>query len=161
MPRFFVNLVAPLLPALIPLILFAACATSPSRETAKACEAAERGDIPAAIEAADRAYSQFDKLTTDDLCRLAASYAVIALTNSDEQAADRFQKAYKASMKSDPEGAEKYYATLDPQMAEGLAIISGLLDGEGIYTTTSSSQADTSAVDDASVEIATEALSED
>lgn len=161
MPRFLVNLVAPLLPALIPLILFAACATSPSRETANACEAAERGDIPAAVKAADRAYSQFDKLSTDDLCRLAASYAVIALTNSDEQAADRFQRAYKASIQSDPEGAEKYYSTLDPQMAEGLAIISGLLDGEGIYTTTSSSPADTLAVADESAQIATEALSED
>lgn len=161
MPRFLVNLVAPLLPALIPLILFAACATSPSRETANACEAAERGDIPAAVKAADRAYSQFDKLSTDDLCRLAASYAVIALTNSDEQAADRFQRAYKASIQSDPEGAEKYYSTLDPQMAEGLAIISGLLDGEGIYTTTSSSPGDTSAVEDESAQIATEALSED
>lgn len=161
MPRFLVNLVAPLLPALIPLILFAACASSPSRETANACEAAEKGDIPAAIEAADRAYSQFDKLSTDDLCRLAASYAVIALTNSDEQAADRFQKAYKASMQSDPEAAKKYYDTLDPQMAEGLAIISGLLDGEGIYTTTSESQTDSTAVTDEDAEVAAEAVSED
>lgn len=134
MSRFLAFLIAPILPALIPLILLAACATTPSSQAVEACEAAEKGDIPAALEAADKAYRGIDHLSTADLCRLAASYAVITITSGDAQAADRFQEAYHASIEKNPEAARAFYSTLDPQMADGLAIISGLLDGQGIYS---------------------------
>lgn len=127
MPRLIVNLIAPLLPAIIPLILLVACASTPGRDAADACEAAERGDIVAAIDAADKAYASFDKLSTRDLCNLAASYAVIAITSGDINAADRFEDAYKASLAENKQEAEKYYASLDPQMSEGLTIVAGLL----------------------------------
>lgn len=163
MPRLLVNLIAPLLPALIPLVLLAACASTPAREAADACDAARRGDIPEAITAADKAYAQFDKLTTDDLCRLAASYAVIALSTGDINAADRFQEAYKSSLSTDSKEANEFYASLDPQMSEGLKIISGLLDGQGIYTTASSAphQAIHSTAAEESADIANQALAED
>ncbi|MCM1029373.1 MAG: hypothetical protein NC342_06295 [Pseudoflavonifractor sp.] len=134
MARLFSSLIAPLLPAIIPLIILAACATSPGHDAAQACEAAEKGDIPAAMEAANKAFTHYEQLSTSDLCRLAAAYAVITITSGDEQAADRFQTVYKASLTSDPQEADSFYRTLDPQMADGLAIISGLLDGQGIYT---------------------------
>lgn len=134
MLRLLSSLIAPLLPALIPLVLFAACATTPAEEAREACEAAAQGEIPQAREAADRAFGQIDRLPLDGICRLAAAYAVIALTTGDEQAATRFQTAYTLSMASDPEAARSIYNSLDPQMADGLRIISGLLDGRGIYT---------------------------
>lgn len=159
MPRLLVNLIAPLLPALIPLILLAACASTPAREAADACEAARNGNITEAITAADKAYSHLDKLSTQDLCRLSASYAVIALTTGDAEAAQRFQQTYKASLAVDSTEANRFYASLDPQMAEGLKIISGLLDGQGIYAT-SSGKTDISPKE-AEAQIAEEALSED
>lgn len=95
----------------------------------EACKAAEKGDVVLAQEYADKAYESFDMLDVDAMCRLAASYAVITLTTGDQQAAERFQKCYKASMNTNPKQAEEVYKKLDPQMADGLAIISGLLDG--------------------------------
>lgn len=96
----------------------------------EACKAAENGDVVSAQQYADKAYESFDKLDVDGMCRLAASYAVITLTTGDQQAAERFQKCYKASMNANPKQAEEVYKKLDPQMADGLAIISGLLDGQ-------------------------------
>lgn len=134
MLRLLANLIAPLLPALIPLALFAACATTPADQAREACEAAAEGDMPQAREAADAAFEKIDRLPLDAICRLAASYAVIALTTGDEQAADRFQTAYSLSVASDSTAANRFYNSLDPQMADGLRIIAGLLDGRGIYT---------------------------
>lgn len=101
----------------------------------EACKAAEKGDVAHAIEYADKAYKDFDRLNTDALCRLAASYAVITLNTGDQQMADRFQQCYKASLNTNPQEAEKIYAELDPQMADGLAIISGLLEGRDNFST--------------------------
>lgn len=165
MPRLIVNLIAPLLPAIIPLILLVACASTPGRDAADACEAAERCDIVAAIDAADKAYANFNKLSTRDLCNLAASYAVIAITSGDINAADRFEDAYKASLAENREDAEKYYASLDPQMSEGLTIVAGLLAGNDLYASTASATYRPSIPDDTdsgtSPSVETEALAED
>lgn len=161
MPRILANLIAPLLPALIPLILLAACASTPAEEAREACEAAAKGDTRQALEAADKAYGQRDRLPLEDMCRLAASYAVVTLTTGDEQAAERFQTCYRASMDMDATAADAFYQTLDPQMAQGLAIISGLLDGTGIYTTTPvDTVAHSTAVEEAA-DIPAEAIAED
>lgn len=160
MPRPLITLIAQLLPAIIPLALLAACASSPAREAEDACEAARRGDIIAAVDAANRAYADFDHLSTDDLCRLAASYAVIALTSGDINAADRFEYVYKASLESDPGRANQFYASLDPNMAEGLRIVAGLFDGKGIYTRSPEYTAH-NRHPQVSPEIAAEALAED
>lgn len=134
MARFFSALVAPLLPAIIPLILLVACAKTPAQEASQAYDAARNGDIEMARKDASRAYDQYENLPVEDLCRLAAAYAMIAITTGDDEAADRFQTVYKASMTIDPLAADSFYRSQDPQMADGLAIISGLLDGNGIYS---------------------------
>lgn len=136
MTRLITHLIAPLLPAIIPLILLAACATTPARDAAQACEAARSGDIVSAIDAADRAYNKIDKLTTRDLCQLASSYAIIAIVSGDLGAADRFEDVYEASFASNKVEAESFYSSLDKKMAEGLKIVSGLLKGKTIYATT-------------------------
>lgn len=126
--------------AAIMILLTASCSRG-SEDARKACEAAENGDVEMALQYADKAYVDRSKLDTEDLCRLAASYAVVAITMGNEEAADRFQECYKASISEDKDRAEAFYKTLDPQMADGLAIISGLLDGADHYTTPAPDQA--------------------
>ncbi len=163
MARFFSALVAPLLPAIIPLILLVACGKTPSQEASQAYEAAEKGHIEAAQEAADKAFSEYEGLPIHDMCRLAASYAMIAITTGDDTAADRFQTVYKATMALDPDGANDFYRSLDPQMADGLAIISGLLDGKGIYSDTGAPEtaAETDSLTELQAELGTAGMIED
>lgn len=138
-------------------LLLGSCARG-SKDARLACEAAEKGEVEQALEYADKAYADRADLGNDDLCRLAASYAVVAVTLGNEDAAIRFQDCYKESLERDPKGAEAFYNKLDPQMADGLAIISGLLDGQANYTTMPESAADTP---DSPGVIDDEALAED
>ncbi len=41
---------------------------------------------------------------------------------------------YKASLQRDTAEAEAIYRSFDPQMADGLALINGLLDNSGSYS---------------------------
>ncbi len=163
MQRLFINLIAPILPALIPLILLAACATTPGQEASEACEAARDGHFTEAIESADKAYSHLDKLSNRDLCNLAAAYATIAIENGDLDAADRFGEVYTSSMAKDPEGSAKFYSSLDSRMSTGLKLLSGLLAGQGIYATTPISHKNyvVTPATDTTQAIADEALAED
>lgn len=163
MHRLITNLIAPILPALLPLILLAACATTPGMEASQACEDAQKGDIAAATVAADKAYASVDKLNVEGLCKLAAAYATIAITTGDLEAAGRFEEVYQASIDQDSAIAEKYYASLDPQMTGGLKIVSGLLAGNKIYshTTSTTSFNKLASVQASSAIIADEAIAED
>lgn len=143
------------------LALIAAGCNRAASDASEACKAAEKGDVTHALEYADKAYENFDQLNVDALCRLAASYAVITLTTGDQQSADRFQKCYKASMNANPKEAEKVYGQLDPQMADGLAIISGLLDGRDNFTTAPRDNADSATIATDESTVAEEALSMD
>lgn len=117
------------------MLLSSTACTHNSKEAAEAYQAAESGDIESALQHADQAYADFGKLGTEDMCRLAATYAVAAITMGNEQAMERFQQCYKTSISQDKQKAEEFYNTLDPQMADGLAIISNLLEGADNYTT--------------------------
>lgn len=163
MHRIIINLIAPILPALIPLILLAACASTPGQEASEAYEAACNGNFAEATEAADKAYAHLDKLNNTDLCNLAAAYAAIAVTNGDLDAADRFEVVYTSSLAKDPEGSAKFYSSLEPEMSTGLKLLSGLLAGQGIYATTPVSHKSyvSYPIVDSTQTIADEALAED
>ncbi|MDE6825526.1 MAG: hypothetical protein K2J18_02040 [Paramuribaculum sp.] len=145
----------------IAITLIASSCNQAAKDANEACKAAESNDIKQALVLADKAYENFNELNVDALCHLAASYAVITLTTGDQQAADRFQKCYKASMNADPAEAKKVYQSLDPQMADGLAIISGLLDGKENFIIDRSTDRDRDSIENLVEEDAIEGLSED
>ena len=145
----------------IAIALIASGCNHAAKDANEACKAAEKNEISRALTLADQAYEHFSELNVDALCHLAASYAVITLTTGDQQAADRFQKCYKASMNTDPAEAKKVYQSLDPQMADGLAIISGLLDGKENFTIDKSADLEKDSIENLIDEDGVEGLSED
>lgn len=144
----------------IAIALIASGCNHAAKDANEACKAAEKNEIARALTFADQAYEHFNELNVDALCHLAASYAVITLTTGDQQAADRFQKCYKASMNTNPAEAKKVYQSLDPQMADGLAIISGLLDGKDNFTIDNTSETERDSIENLISEEAIEGISE-
>lgn len=133
MKSFIRKILFPLFASFIMISIATSCSGSDS-QAAEAYEEAEKGNMDKALEHASAAYENYQALDLKDLCRLSATYAALALTNGDEELAHRFQVCYKASLQRDTAEAEAIYRSFDPQMADGLALINGLLDNSGSYS---------------------------
>lgn len=116
------------------MVTFATSCSDSDSQAAEAFEQAEKGNMDKALEHASAAYENYQSLDLKDLCRLSATYAALALTNGDEELAHKFQVCYKASLHRDTAEAEAIYRSFDPQMADGLALINGLLDNTASYS---------------------------